>query len=219
MLIRHGEAITNLNENLIGGRINPSPLTLRGERQAHLTGRYLAQTNYKFDRVYSSCAVRAIQTAEIISGYTGFDHKKIVHTEKVAEIDRGRWTALPRKPIVTPQVLADMDLHPLTWKAPGGESVLDVRKRMVDFICKDIPFKWINEDKKAKGCMKRPFTVGIFSHNTAIKCFLQGISNLSKVNDPNFQVDNCSMTEVLFNPKLNLWKLSKVNLLPPRSKL
>lgn len=244
MLIRHGEALTNLREDRFGGRINPSPLTLRGERQAHQTGRYLGHSGYKFDRVYSSCAVRAIHTAEIITGYTGFDYKNIIHTEEVAEIDRGKWTSLPRKLIITPAVLAEMDKDPYGWKAPGGESLLDVRKRMTDFICGSIAKKWsqkvreigslegnakIRKDKEGmehkdefemNGSAKMaPFTIGIFSHATALKCFLQGISNSSVVHNPNFQIDNCSMTEVLYYPMLNSWKISKLNFLPPRPKL
>lgn len=222
MLIRHGEALTNLNEGRIGGRINPSPLTLRGERQAHLTGRYLGQIGLKFDCVCSSHAVRAIHTAEIITSYTGFDYKKIFRTEKVAEIDRGSWTALPRKPLVTPKVAADMERHPLTWKAPGGESLLDVRKRMMDFICVDIVSAWKEgreKERKTHDNRKTPFTVGIFTHNTAIKCFLQGMSTSNKIHASDFQIDNCSMTEVLYYPKLNSWKLSKINFLPPRPKL
>lgn len=240
MLIRHGEALTNLREDRFGGRINPSPLTLRGERQAHLTGRYLGRTGFKFDRVYSSYAVRAIHTAEIVTSYTGFNYKDIVHTEEVAEIDRGKWTALPRKRIVTPAVLAEMDRNPLGWKAPGGESLLDVRKRMTDFICGSIAKKWSEKvkeigpldgkegDHKGKGkdnseangsAKISPFTIGIFSHATALKCFLQGISGSSVVHSPSFQIDNCSMTEVLYYPMLNSWKIAKLNFLPPRSKL
>ena len=225
MLIRHGEATTNLNEGCFGGRINPSPLTLRGQRQASLTGRYLAQTGFKFDDVYSSCAVRAIRTAEIVAGHTGFDPKKIHHTEEVAEIDRGRWTALPRKPLVTPTVAADMGEHPLSWKTPGGESLLDVRHRMVDYICGTLASKYVTTavgsctcDRANGAARKAPYTIGIFSHATAIKCFLQGISSLSSVHNNNFQIDHCSMTEVLYDTKSGLWKISKINFLPLRPK-
>lgn len=59
-LIRHGQAIESLTDK---------PLSLLGEKQAHLTGKRLKELNINFDGFFTSRMTRAIQTGAIIHKY------------------------------------------------------------------------------------------------------------------------------------------------------
>lgn len=63
-IVRHGQAEFNLH-HIIGGTLDPNPLTARGEQQARKLGEEFK--NIKIDKVYSSDLLRAQKTAEIIA--------------------------------------------------------------------------------------------------------------------------------------------------------
>jgi broad specificity phosphatase PhoE len=64
ILVRHGESVHN-KQGIIAG---DSPLTDKGRDQARQTKQALGDAGFKFDDVYSSDRIRAIETAEIIAG-------------------------------------------------------------------------------------------------------------------------------------------------------
>ena len=59
------------------------PLSKRGRKAAPLMGGRLKKKNVKFDLVYSSPAIRAAQTARIISKYVHYGRKQINYLEKL----------------------------------------------------------------------------------------------------------------------------------------
>ena len=61
---RHGQTEFNL-KGIIGGTLEPNPLSPKGEEQAKLLSKNLKHVS--FDKIYSSKLLRAIKTAEIIA--------------------------------------------------------------------------------------------------------------------------------------------------------
>ena len=71
-LIRHAESVANTQLHVIGGRSNHSPLTAAGEQQAVELGEKLKAVGYSPDVIYSSPAVRTLETARIALAVTGY---------------------------------------------------------------------------------------------------------------------------------------------------
>lgn len=63
---RHAEATNNVT-GLIGGRAPWATLTIKGQQQASILGRFLNEySDLMFDFVYSSTLERARETADIV---------------------------------------------------------------------------------------------------------------------------------------------------------
>lgn len=77
-LIRHEESVMNVNDHLISGRSAPSPLSEKRVRQAHLFGERLKKENIKFESVYASTTLRALDTAKISINYLGINESEII---------------------------------------------------------------------------------------------------------------------------------------------
>ncbi|MBR3226495.1 MAG: histidine phosphatase family protein [Atopobiaceae bacterium] len=125
-VIRHGQ--TELNSaHALQGR-SDLPLNHTGVRQAEEAGRALRSANIHFDRVYSSPAQRAVQTARIVSPNTP------VHTDdRLLEMDYGPYEGIdltcPPPEIVT--FFSDFTHNP----APEGmEQLSEVVARTGAFV-------------------------------------------------------------------------------------
>ena len=68
LLIRHGESAAN-GKGFFAGHLDV-PLSERGEKQAELTGAFIAE-NYSVEAVYSSDLERAYDTAKPLAKFTG----------------------------------------------------------------------------------------------------------------------------------------------------
>lgn len=128
-VIRHGESECNFNKRY-SGQCNPK-LTERGEKQAESIRPVLK--NIKFDAVYSSDLIRAMQTCKIALP----DSKPIV-TKLVREIAIGE---LEDQPVYVPKSENDefaIELRKnrlaFDYSPYGGESAEDVKKRIVEFL-------------------------------------------------------------------------------------
>jgi len=69
LIVRHGEAIDPYGVDTDGHRW----LTERGRRTVRTVANFLDGEGVRFDRVFVSPLVRAVQTAEILTGPVGFD--------------------------------------------------------------------------------------------------------------------------------------------------
>jgi probable phosphoglycerate mutase len=127
VLVRHGQTAWN-REVRFRGRADLA-LDDFGLKQAEATGRYLAR-RWPLDAVYASPMRRALQTAEAIAGAHGVTAQPF---EGLLDIDFGAWQGH------SPQEVAERypDLLQAWWEAPhtvhvpGGESLDDVRDRVV----------------------------------------------------------------------------------------
>jgi probable phosphoglycerate mutase len=125
ILVRHGETAVN-TEGRLQGRIE-STLTERGREQADRLARAVAALEPI--SVVSSPLRRARETAAAIGAATGLE---VEIDERLTELDYGDWEG---------SRFADLPAGTFdTWRAdpsftpPGGESLVDLRKRVVPCI-------------------------------------------------------------------------------------
>ena len=155
ILIRHGQSEANLKE--IGAGQIDYPLTELGRHQAVLAARYLC-ANEKIDAIYASDLQRAYDTARPTAEALGLP---IIQEPRLREIDTGEWAGMPfdvrraRFPELA-RVLKEDYSH---MRFPGGESIVEVYRRVVPCICE------IAKQNDGK-------TVLIASHAGALRTFL-----------------------------------------------
>jgi isoleucyl-tRNA synthetase len=126
--LRHCQALSNQKNLLSSGPREKffNPLTKSGVTQAKKLARQLKKE--KIDIIFSSELLRARQTAEIIAKHIKV---KVNFDSRLNEISFG---ALDGQSIKVWQDLVKDYKDFLTAKPQGGESRLDVRKRVLDFI-------------------------------------------------------------------------------------
>ena len=197
-LIRHGQSVNNTQPEIIGGRSNETPLTLKGIHQATLLGRSFFQRKIIFDKMYSSRALRAIQTATLVSKEINFPIEKITQTNELLELDQGKWQGEKRKKIYDPSTIYEIETSNGHHRPPKGESQRDVEQRM---------FSWI--DKAILENEKKDMTIGIFGHGTAFKCLLRRILDMSSIMTVKVSIDNTSVTHLRYNSRG--WHLEFLN--------
>lgn len=88
VLMRHGETETN-KDNILCGQTDVK-LSQRGLKQAELGGEYL-DSNFKFDKIYSSDLSRAVCTATPIAQKQNLE---IIKEQNLREIFCGDWECL-----------------------------------------------------------------------------------------------------------------------------
>jgi len=121
-LFRHAESQSNINQHLIGGRSNETPLSQLGELQALWPGERLRNEEVRFDQIYSSTALRTQQTANIVCEKIGYPLENILYSEKLLELDQGDWQGQPRDQIYTPETIARINQDNWNFIPPNGES-------------------------------------------------------------------------------------------------
>ncbi len=132
-LVRHAESILNTQPELIVGRSNHAPLTVRGLYQASLLGAYFRETEQRFDAIFSSGAIRTNQTTQAIIEAAGFDQTFDVD-ERLQEVSQGSWEGRHRDETYTPERIRDNRLDDLDGSLPGAESVATSQIRMAESV-------------------------------------------------------------------------------------
>lgn len=130
-LIRHGETKWNVGE-VFRGRADV-PLNEKGRKQAIAVGRALS--GLKFKAVYASPLSRAQETASKISAPHGME----INTEGgLIDIDYGNWEGTAKDEIQRkyPDLYERWIKAPHEVTFPGGESIVDVKKRAFETILK-----------------------------------------------------------------------------------
>jgi broad specificity phosphatase PhoE len=129
ILVRHGETDFNASEKF-RGRVDV-PLNDIGLRQAQLLGEYLRDE--KIDIVYSGPLHRAVRTAEAIAAPHGLAVNIVANLN---DIDCGDWQGLTVAEVKEkyPALYQDWLAMPEQVRLPGGETLEDVRSRVVPFV-------------------------------------------------------------------------------------
>ena len=161
IIARHGETEWNVSE-IFRGRIDVN-LNETGIKQAELLGQYLSKK--AIEAIYSSPLQRALKTAEIIAKHLGL---KVKVEPGLIDFNFGRWQGLSHQEVKEKykELYAEWTTHPERVIMPDGESLEDVRKRVIKVTNKVI--------KKHKG------TVVLVGHrvvNKIIICTLLGLDN------------------------------------------
>lgn len=209
ILIRHAECVMNLSvDKYIGGRSNSSPLTEKGTLQAAALAASFAH-DYKCTgtgllQLYSSTAVRALETAAAIATGLNMSLNTIIKSEKLLELDQGKWEGELRSVYESPEVKAALAHNAYDFAPPQGESQRQVEDRMMEYIT---------------NCILPSVPLGgtalIVSHGVAIKLFLRRIMDA----DAHFLVrqtalDNCSVSVVSNDPTKG-WFVHRINDVSP----
>lgn len=156
-----------------------APLNQLGRRQAEKLAGFIR--NIGLSALYSSTTHRAAQTAEILSERLGFP---ATYDARLQERDVGQWQGLTVSEIRDwySDEYAALAREGDRYRIPGGESRLDVQKRMKAAI-DDILAQTMGE------------TVAIISHTTAIKMVLRLL--VPGVNDVQMaELTNTSVTTI-----------------------
>ena len=133
VLTDHAEMLLPNNKDLMPFLNNP--LTEKGKEQVAKLAMRLA--NEKFNLVYASDLDRAWDTAQIIAEKNSFVGE-VQKCQLLRERNAGRWNddlehfRAQRK--VEEGVRAIKKIDILDWRIPGGESVVDLRKRVKAFL-------------------------------------------------------------------------------------
>ncbi|MFA5583737.1 MAG: histidine phosphatase family protein [Bacteriovoracaceae bacterium] len=188
-LIRHAESDLNVKTELIFGRQNHIALTDRGRKQAELTGKRLADEKKIFDFIFSSPAVRALETAKIVARATGFPVSKIVTSDLLQELCQGEWEGRKRKEVYGEDTLKRY-INEANFKAPAGESRAEVEKRMKKFLEKEVLIKE-KKDQVVK--------IAVFSHGMSLKCLLRSIMRFHISFTYTMRLRNASITHLVFD--------------------
>jgi len=199
-LIRHGQSQANTAHHLIGGRDVASPLTVKGESQAAAVGRRLACDGLRFDRVYSSHAVRARRTAELACKELCVPAETVQIDPRLVELSQGSLELRPRQEVYTPDglVMRGISSQRMFYRPPGvspdgdqGESQYDVEVRFRAFV------------DEIQATQEGPLTVAVFSHGIAIRSFVRGLIGANVDFTVHSETDNCSVTILEYKPALN----------------
>lgn len=153
IFIRHGQSLGNLNDMFLGHTdLDLSPL---GYSQAKCTANYLKDIH--IDKVYSSDLIRAYNTCR---AYLEVSNKTAERTERLREIFVGLWEGKNFETLKTVfKNSYSIWLNDIGHAKPdGGETVVELQKRAVDFITE------IAKENDSK-------TVAVFTHATIIRAF------------------------------------------------
>lgn len=123
--IRHGESQANVAN--LKGCMN-SPLTARGHSQARRLGAYLNQASSDFSRLISSTTARSVQTAAILSEWTGLSFET---DPQLNPIGLGAWAGIPEDVLRRRQ-------QRFKGLSPGGESEPAFNHRVRSAISKHL---------------------------------------------------------------------------------
>jgi len=129
LIIRHGRTEWNRVERL-RGRADIS-LDEVGRKQAEAAARRVAE--WQLNTVYSSPLRRAMETAQTLAQPSGLEVKKL---SEIIDIDYGQWQGLSlEEAAARGGELYKKWLHsPHQVKFPGGESLAEVRDRVVSAL-------------------------------------------------------------------------------------
>jgi len=192
-LIRHAESEINYDKTQIGGRSNHIQLTPQGREQARLLAQRLLKEGIQFDEIYTSPAIRAIDTAKIVcSTIGGLD--KIVKREDIQELSEGDWEGKPRIEIHTEETLARINSNNWEFQPPNGGSQRQVEERMYGFV---------------ESLMTKDGKIGVFGHGMSFKCLLRGIMGFSPSITYKIAIDKTSITRLKYDKQG--WHLLCVN--------
>jgi len=158
-LFRHGEALNNVEKNIIIGRGDHEPLTELGEDQAGSLGDVLALASIVPDVVYSSPAIRSIGTCEFALQKIGLSDYII--DERLHEQHTGDWTGMAADKIFTDEMVKTIEASGKDFRSPNGESMNDVGDRMQS---------WADDVSEAG-------IVFAFTHGGSVRCLISRYLN------------------------------------------
>lgn len=190
-IVRHAESSNNTDGRFC--TYTDGDLTTEGEMQAEYCRRSLE--GIEFNRVYSSHLIRAVKTAQIVSG------KKDVHQfQELAELHGGDYECKTWEEIDAMNSGFHIKLvnSLSTMEMPNGESYQCVKDRLKDFVNKEL----------AESDLKEESNILIVSHGMTLRIMInllmekpdQGVNRLH-------WADNTAITHIKWSEQKKLYKL------------
>jgi probable phosphoglycerate mutase len=123
VLIRHGEAVCNVN-GIVGGARGCTGLTDLGRRQVVALAERLSRTGELegATALYASTLPRAVETAALLQPVVGHGALEIVQDYELSELHPGAADGLGWQEVVDRFGVPEWDTDPEMVIAPGGES-------------------------------------------------------------------------------------------------
>lgn len=197
-LVRHGESEANANpyfKTVYMGCNNWSNLTEKGKEQSRLLGEHLKREGIEFEKVYSSVAVRAQQTARYCLEAMDIPPLYTLSMD-LREIDQGSLEGKP-KSNNKPQ-----GVDWWTYVPEGGFECQEmVYRRASDFIYREIISKYAPVHE-TDGPSKRFL---LFTHENVISCFRVGILGLDPKDAWKSGIVNTGINIMSYDPSDMSW--------------
>ncbi|MBD3314072.1 histidine phosphatase family protein, partial [Candidatus Woesearchaeota archaeon] len=156
IIVRHGETVENVT-GISQGQTHGT-LSDKGIEQARKVAQRLKDE--KIDHAYSSDLGRARHTTEEIMKY--HQDVPVEYTAQLRELGKGELDGKPRKLREEAVKKSEVPFH--EYKFEGGESLIEVRERMIDFF----------ENLKKKHHNQ---TVLIVGHGGSLSCLFLHLEN------------------------------------------
>jgi broad specificity phosphatase PhoE len=129
LLVRHATSDTVGRE--IAGRRPGVHLNPAGRRQAERLADRVARVARAIDAIYTSPLERARETAAPLAERLGLAPRELI---EVNEIDFGEWTGRTFAELQADPRWGAWNAFRSRWRAPGGETIVEVQARMVGAI-------------------------------------------------------------------------------------
>ena len=187
ILVRHGQTSANAG-GLLQGRID-LPLDDEGRIQAVRTGAHIRE-NFPHARVISSPLMRAVQTAQAISGDVEIDDRFI-------ELDYGSWDGIAMSEVDPTQWANWRDDS--SFRPPGGESLLELEHRVKPAL------EQLRNEAQDRD-------VVVVSHVSPIKCAVTWALNVESHVTWRFHLDRASICRIAVTARgLSVLSLNEVS--------
>lgn len=124
-ICRHGRTDYN-GKGIVQGQLE-TKINETGEKQAEALAKRLS--TQEFDAIYSSTMKRALQTAQIVNKHHDLEINQV---DSIREVERGKYGAERFEEMVEDIRAADKEDY--LWKPEGGESLEELKQRVLGFL-------------------------------------------------------------------------------------
>ena len=145
------------NKKIIKGPINENILTELGKKQAGEISELLNKFG-SFDAVYCSPSVNTLQTAVSV-----LEEPELIIDNDLLDINQGDWIGKEKEECYTDEVLRKIEEDRENFRAPNGESMHDLERRITDLL---FDVSEMKEDN-----------IIVFTHETPMKLIIRWIND------------------------------------------
>ena len=178
-LIRHGESTANKDKIYQGW--SDVHLSKLGLEQANKLAVFFDRNNIKFNTVYSSSLIRAVETAQPLLSCAA--NSKLVQKKNLRSINVGRWSGVPIDSVKKEHAdeYSIWKNKPKEFQFPGGESIFDVLIRAKCSLHAILDQEYSNDSK-----------IAIVTHMITIKVLTLWMSDidLNNIWQPKYSIPN-----------------------------
>ena len=130
--IRHGATINTEENRLFDDESYPA-INANGKAEIEKISLWVKHKGLKIDKIYSSSALRCVQSARILSNVCNIDFEVI---ENLTSRKSGVWSGLSFEEIEQkyPNMLDEYHKNPENYSPEGGETTVELNKRVASVI-------------------------------------------------------------------------------------